>query len=1218
MPYDQVVRTTPALTVSLVGGLLTACAPGLPVPQLDGVEPGWGYNGEDTDILILGEDLYPQVRVTGSSDFEVDRQFQAWLVDDGGLLTELDGVRMRTYSSLDATVPEGLETGLYGLQVLGPTGEVSSLSRVFEVRDTRAAGIVAEVEGSTYEVGDQALIDLKVVDPEGDGVALALPVEVRVTDEDLAEGVVWAEDTLEGQQDLADGSGIRGSLRATGEGFVALTSLVPANLVVAISHDAPESGIAEEAVVLAFTPGETATVSLELPRDDFTTVAGQSFGVDITLLDEQGFPTEGELTTVTLREDCPGGSYLADVQVLDSKTVFVTPTAATYTGSSTCSSNRIVAITSGDSSASEDFLVQPADLEAFELTVSDRSVEAGEDFLLLVQAEDAYGNLVADHQGELELFESTGEIYGDFLGDWDCGEGSPFEEGRAVCTLELWTASGGTVITAEGPDEDGDTVTGRSEAVSVSPAPADDLLVQVDLSTGTVTAGESFIIQLQVLDYFSNAVTIDPTGADAPTFDDGSASLACAHSASLSEAVESFRCIAELAEADKTVDVGIPSLDLQRRSDVFEVVNSELETVTISLGSSEVEAGVAVQTTFVATDAYGNPYLEQSDATLELADASNSVSPSSVELDSDGTVTTGLTFTTAMEDDVLSAEHAAGGGGESAAFDVIASDLSQLVVEADATWIWLDETLGLSITAADAWGNPVGTYSGSVTISSSTGLTEDVELSDFSAGAGSVEISFDAAGLEESLEATDGTVSGSSDTFDVVDGDCSNGPTASLKVGGSADATLCRTSGVTASTTLSGSSSSAGSTSLAAWHFHDGLHDWERDVSGSRSTTWEEEGGFTAQLLVIDESACGDLDTATVWVADDDGEAAGEIEVSLDESSLVAGSSSFGSTGVSVSATDCSGDPVSSGTLFVRADLGTVGSGSTTVSSTGSGLSFTTDSSGEADLSWSVASEVHAGTATLHVGVKSGAAHGSSSIEVTGDAAAPTVLWVEPYGSTLSSFDEMTVIFSESMRSSSITASRVTLTDGSGVDVSIESGSLSDDTLTLTFADTVDPTGQELSLTISSAVHDVGGTGLDGQYDGTGSDFELVLGDVADEGVGVNGCSASLSSFRPDGDVGSGSEAESVDLSLSAGDVPAWWEVVVYDSDGDEIFVDRQAATSASGDTWTWSGQGQDGLVVDNGRYTLVAHGLDDGWNAGASCTSYVRVDNQVRPPEGE
>lgn len=1211
---------TPAWTVSLVGGLLTACAPGLPVPQLDGVEPGWGYNGEDTDVLILGQDLYPQVRVTGDSDFEVDRQFQAWLVDDGGLLTELDDVGMRSYSSLEATVPEGLETGLYGLRVLGPTGELSELSRVFEVRDTRADAIEAEVQDddSVYEVGDLALIDLRVVDPEGDVVPLALPVEVRVTDEELAEGVVWTEDTLEGQQALSDGTGIRGFLDATGDGYVALTSVVPANLVVAISHDAADSGIAEEAVVLAFTPGETAAVSLELPRSDFTTVAGQSFGVEITLLDEEGFPTEGELTTVTLREDCPGGTFLDDVQVLDSKTVFVTPTAATYPDSSTCSSNRLVAITSGDTSASADFQVQPADLDGFDLVVSDRSVQAGEDFLLLVQAQDAYGNLVDDHQGELELSESAGEPFGDFLGDWDCDGSSPFEEGRAVCTVQLWTASPATTITAEGPDEDGDTVSGRSESVRVSPAEADDLLVQVDLSTGSVVAGEGFIVELQVLDYYSNPVSFDPTGADAPSFDDGSGSLSCLHSTSLGEAVESFRCVAELAEGEKAIDVAIPSLDLERRSDVFEVVNAELDSVAVTLASSEVEAGVAVSTTFVATDAYGNPYTYQSDATLSLSDAGNSVSPSSVELDSDGTLTTGLTFTSAVEDDVLVAEHAAGGSGESAAFDVVASDLSQLVVETALPWIWLDETLEVTVTAADAWGNPVGTYAGAVTLSSASGLAQDVELTDWTRGAASAEVEFEDPGLEDSLSATDGTVSGTSDTYDVVDGDCSSGPSAVLRVGGTSDATLCRTSGVTASTTLSSSSSSAGSASLSAWYFHDGLHDWERDLSGSRTTTWEEEGAFTAQLLVIDENACGSLDTATVWVADDDGEAAGEIEVSFDESSLVAGSSSFGSTGVSVSATDCSGDPVSGGTLYARADLGSVSSGTTSVSSTGKGLSFSTNSSGEADLTWSVAGEVHAGTATLHVGVRSGAAHGSGSLTVTGDAAAPTVLWVEPYGSTLTSFDELTVVFSERMRSSSITSSRVTLTDGDGVDVSIESGSLSSDTLTLTLAETVDPAGQELTLSISSAVHDVGGTGLDGTYDGSGSDFELTFGDVADDGVNVTACTPGVSSFRPDGDDGSGTEADSVDFSLSASALPSWWEVVVYDSDDDEVLVDRQAAASATGDTWTWEGLGQDGIVLENGRYTIVAHGLDDAWNAGASCTAYVRIDNQIRPPEAE
>ena len=163
------------MVAAAAGVLVMACAPGLPAPVVEGVQPDWGYNGEDTDVVILGQDFYPRVRVSGSSDFEVDRQFQAWLVDDEGLTFALEDVAIASYESLSATVPLGLDPGRYGLRVQGPTEAQAELSTVFEVRDTRADAILAEVDGSTYGIGEQALIDLRVVDPDGDVVPSISP-----------------------------------------------------------------------------------------------------------------------------------------------------------------------------------------------------------------------------------------------------------------------------------------------------------------------------------------------------------------------------------------------------------------------------------------------------------------------------------------------------------------------------------------------------------------------------------------------------------------------------------------------------------------------------------------------------------------------------------------------------------------------------------------------------------------------------------------------------------------------------------------------------------------------------------------------------------------------------------------------------------------------------------------------------------------------------------
>ena len=68
--------------------------------------------------------------------------------------------------------------------------------QVWFIKQLGADAILAEVEGSTYGIGEQALIELRVVDPDGEVVPLGLSVEVRVTDEDLAGAVDGAEFTV--------------------------------------------------------------------------------------------------------------------------------------------------------------------------------------------------------------------------------------------------------------------------------------------------------------------------------------------------------------------------------------------------------------------------------------------------------------------------------------------------------------------------------------------------------------------------------------------------------------------------------------------------------------------------------------------------------------------------------------------------------------------------------------------------------------------------------------------------------------------------------------------------------------------------------------------------------------------------------------------------------------------------------------------------------------
>ena len=104
-------------------------------------------------------------------------------------------------------------------------------------------------------------------------------------------------------------------------------------------------------------------------------------------------------------------------------------------------------------------------------------------------------------------------------------------------------------------------------------------------------------------------------------------------------------------------------------------------------------------------------------------------------------------------------------------------------------------------------------------------------------------------------------------------------------------------------------------------------------------------------------------------------------------------------------------------------------------------------------------------------------------------------------------------------------------------------------------------------------------------------------------------CSLSTDTFRPDGDDGSGKEADSVTLSLTADDVASWWQLEVFSSAGELVWLEH-VGTSSAADVISWDGRGGDGRVVDNGSYVLRVVARDDAWNSGSACSNTVTIDN--------
>lgn len=1190
---------------------IAACAPGLPDPEPRAVVPAWGWNGEATDVEIRGEDFFPRMQAAGADAVSVDRQFQVWL--EGDERVDLDGVTFAGEGTLRARVPAGVDAGLYGLVVEGPGGQRGRLSGAFTVTDSRADHIEVSATDVSWPVNSLARVDLQLADPTGADVPEVIEVEVMFRGVD-DPSTLHFEQTLDDQTLFYDTEfdqvGLRGALGPDGQGHLTFTSGAPADLWLDVAAAGDDAFIAGASQFLSFTPAAASALIIEPVDPDAPLVAGEPFDLRVTLVDEFGNPATEAAAAITLFESCgsPTGRW-SDSATFVGSTVLrdVSLHGATEAGGGiTCERSVIEAV--GNvlgttvTGASEPLAVAPGPVRSYALDVWPPSVVAGEGGLVVwTEALDQHENRVLVHDAPITLSDSVGGLTG--AGSASC---SAFAAGMARCDGTPVVA--GPSITLRVDDAAGRE--GVASGLTVLPAAPSALTISAP--TGSVSAGVPFAVLLQATDPFNNGVTLDINGVDQAAFTDGSGAVGCGwQSTEAATATERFTCIATRANPDTVLNAAIPFRGLLAESQAFAVTNGPLDSVTVSAGVGSVTAGVPLAVGVQAYDAFGNPYRVQTTSSLTLTDSAGDLSGQVVTLNSAGVGTASVVLTTAVEGTQVSALSSGVVFGSSTPFDVTAATPVGLVVEVDRTWAWLDDPIDLSVTAVDTYNNPVPSYSGAVTLSSLADAGAVQAVSGFSGGVAQATFSWDTPSLQDQLSATDGSLSGLSGAIDAVE-PCTDGPEADLTVGGDTTLVVCRSGGVTPATTLSTAGTTEGEGALTATHFAPEPGVWSRVAGTSTSHTWDRVGTWEVEALVVDDNACGDLVSAQVWSADNDGEAAGPLTLSTDQSALVAGSSTSGATTVTLEATDCAGDPAAGATVLVRADLGTLASGTSTVASTGDGLAVLLDGDGVADLLWSVVGERHAGTATLVAGREGAEAYGDVSVAVSGDAARPTVVDITPVGTTNAQFSDVEASFSEPLLASSVSASTVTLTDPFGVPIGVSPSLSADQTVvTLSLPAARDAGSGVWTLELSSNLRDAAGNRLAGQYTSSSAPLQLDFGAVSNTAPDVLSCAASTAVFRPDGDPGTGAAADSVSLTAVASSAPSWWEVEVTHSSGDLVYLSRLQASGATR-TLTWSGRGQDGFIQPNGDYVLTVAALDASWNAGATCSQTVALSNRV------
>lgn len=150
---------------------LACAAPDVPAPRPTSVEPGTGYGGTPTPVVIHGTDFAVRTMQPSSGGSPtLDTRYRAWLGE--AELIEVAWVDSRT---LRATVPAGLPAGAATLVVEGPFGRRGSLDQAFVVSwlPGTALRATAAATPSTASVGQGVHLDLTVAN---DGTTDAVEV----------------------------------------------------------------------------------------------------------------------------------------------------------------------------------------------------------------------------------------------------------------------------------------------------------------------------------------------------------------------------------------------------------------------------------------------------------------------------------------------------------------------------------------------------------------------------------------------------------------------------------------------------------------------------------------------------------------------------------------------------------------------------------------------------------------------------------------------------------------------------------------------------------------------------------------------------------------------------------------------------------------------------------------------------------------------------------
>lgn len=469
-----------------------------------------------------------------------------------------------------------------------------------------------------------------------------------------------------------------------------------------------------------------------------TKTAGVPFPVTITARDQyenQVISFGGTVTLTDLTGSlAPGSVLFSGGQWSDSLTV----TVATGSDYVTASYPGGITGTSGT------FAVDNNVLDHFTFSAIGPTQTAGVPFSVTIQARDAYENLVDDFGSIVTLDDVTHDL-SPTSADFDAGQ---------------WT---GNLTVTEAIALDYITATYNSVSDTSNTFAVDNnVLDHFDFSTisSPQTAGEAFRDTLWARDAYGNLVDdfgsivnlADQTGSLNPT------------TADFSGGVWSGNLTVTVAIASDTLRATYNSIS--SKSNSFEVVHNNLESFEFDSIGTQV-AGVAFSITITAVDQYGNT-VESFTGTVDLSDLTTTIEPSVSGNFMSGQWTGYVTISDTYDNDRIQAI-GAGRLGYSNFFNVLAAEVDHF----EFAQITGTKTAGvafqITISAVDAIGNLVESYTGYASLRDSTGTLSPDMTGNFTNGQWSGSVSITQAITGDWIRAHDtvNDIEGISNTFTV-------------------------------------------------------------------------------------------------------------------------------------------------------------------------------------------------------------------------------------------------------------------------------------------------------------------------------------------------------------------------------------------------------------------------------------------------------------------